>query len=319
MKPIRATATHIAAAPPGMADGTGALRGAAGRRLRSGRAWSGEGPVKLSLLMPAYNEEETIAAVAEALLSQDYPFEIELIIVDDGSSDRTPLHIAQIDDPRVITYRHPRNFGKGAALLTAAQLASGTHVLPFDADLEYAPADIPRLVEPVLAGRCDVVYGARLFGANTVYQSYRFAMGNKMTTLAANVLFDAHLADMHTCLKLVPLGLFRALRLQDTGFGLDSELTARLLRLGIRPFEVPISYHSRSHNEGKKLTWRDGFGCLVTLGRVRFGRGPRSMAELLDAATDAADAAGNGPSAVHENRPAAVGAPSDEQASSGVA
>ncbi|MCC9308205.1 glycosyltransferase family 2 protein [Kitasatospora sp. RB6PN24] len=317
MKPIRAAVPRVAPALEGRTDGAGVHRAtvaATGHRLRSGRSLSGEGPVKLSLLMPAYNEEQTIAAVAGALLSQEYPVEIELIIVDDGSSDRTPLHIAQLDDPRVITYRHPRNFGKGAALLTAAQLASGTHVLPFDADLEYSPADIPRLVEPVLAGRCDVVYGSRLFGANTVYQSYRFAMGNKMTTLAANLLFDAHLADMHTCLKLVPLALFRSLRLKATGFGLDTELTARLLRVGIRPFEVPVSYHSRSHTEGKKLTWHDGVGCLLMLARVRFGGGPRSVAEVLNRTAP-------GPRQGHEVGPhdGRAALPGDEQTSSGVA
>ncbi|MDH6132173.1 glycosyltransferase involved in cell wall biosynthesis [Kitasatospora sp. MAA4] len=297
MKPMHVAEAHRA----------GALAGP-----EVGRPFSGEEPVKLSILMPVYNEERTVASVARALLACDYPCEIELIIVDDGSSDRTPLLIAQLCDERVKSYRHPRNFGKGSALLTAAQLATGTHILPFDADLEYVASDIPRLLAPVLEGRCDVVYGSRLFGVNTVYQSYRYAMGNKLTTLAANLLFDAHLSDLHTCLKLVPLGLFHSLRLRSAGFGLDTEMTAGLLRLGIRPFEVPVTYHSRSHAEGKKLTWHDGVGCLAILGRVRFARVPRTTGE--PAAEPAAGAA-----ALREARSVALGGHPGEPASTGAA
>ncbi|MGI5376054.1 glycosyltransferase family 2 protein [Streptomyces sp. CA-251387] len=240
-----------------------------------GRKWSGDGPVKLSILMAAYNEERTITAAIDSVLAHEYPCEMELIVVDDGSSDRTPLLLAQQANPVVITHRHPHNLGKGAALLTAGGLATGTHILPFDADLEYSPDDIPRLLQPVLQGRCDVVYGARLFGQNTVYQSYRYALGNELMTLAANVLFDAHLADLHTCLKLIPLSLFRSLHLHSRGFGLDTEITACLLRLGIRPFEVPVSYYSRSHADGKKISWHDAVGCFCILGKVRFMRRER--------------------------------------------
>ncbi|MET7290184.1 glycosyltransferase family 2 protein [Streptomyces sp. NPDC005573] len=228
--------------------------------------------MKLSVLMAAFNEERTIAEVTREVLAVDYPCDIELIVVDDGSSDSTPDLLAQLDDPRVTVHRHTVNRGKGAALLTAARLATGTYILPFDADLEYSPEDIPRLLAPVLQKRCEVVYGARLFGFNTVYQSYRYALGNKMTTLAANLLFDANLADMHTCLKLIPIDLFRSFNLRDSGFGLDTEMTAEILRRGLRPFEVPITYHSRTHSEGKKITWQDGLECLFILGRVRFSR-----------------------------------------------
>jgi hypothetical protein len=131
------------------------------------------------------------------------------------------------------------------------------------------------MLAPVVAGRCDVVYGTRLFGVNTVYQSYRYAMGNRFMTLVANVLFDSYLSDLHSCLKLVPRALFDSLRLRETGFGLDTEITASLLRRGIRPFEVPVSYHSRTHAEGKKISWKDGVACLQILGRVRFARDRR--------------------------------------------
>ena len=169
-------------------------------------------------------------------------------------------------------HRHPENMGKGAALRTAASLASGTHILPFDADLEYCPKDIPKLIEPIFTERFEVVYGVRLFGYNTVYRSFRYAVGNKLLTATTNVLFDSYLSDMHTCLKLVPLALFKRLILRENGFGLDTEITATLLRMGIRPFEVPVSYYSRSHADGKKINWRDALACLRILLRVRATR-----------------------------------------------
>ncbi len=226
-------------------------------------------PVKLSILMCAYNEEQRIGRAIAELLQMDYPCDIELIVVDDGSTDGTPLLLAQIDDPRVIVYRHVINLGKGAALRSAVKLASGTHAVPFDADLEYSPADLPRMLEPVLAGRSQVVYGARLFGFYTVYQSYRYAKGNRVMTQLANMIYDAGLSDLHTCLKLIPLPLLKTLPLSEIGFGLDTEITALLLKLGIRPFEIPVSYYSRSHAEGKKIRWQDAVACVRILVQVR--------------------------------------------------
>jgi hypothetical protein len=226
-------------------------------------------PFKLSILMAAYNEEKTIIRVVDEILKADCPCEIELIVVDDGSTDSTPTLLSQVRSPHVVLVRHSVNQGKGAALLAAASLATGTHVLPFDADLEYVPEDIPGVLKPVLTGRCDVVYGVRLFGCNTVYPSYVYAVGNRLLTHMANLLFNAHLTDLHTCLKLLPLATLKSLDLREKGFGLDSEITARLLSRGIRPFEVPVSYYGRSHADGKKIRWRDAVACGWILLRVR--------------------------------------------------
>jgi len=225
--------------------------------------------VRLSILMPAYNEDRTIRAAVQAVLRQEYPCPVELVVVDDGSEIPVARFLDRIGDPRLTLYRHEVNLGKGAALRQAAALATGTHMVPFDADLEYDPADLVAMLAPVLAGRCEIVYGARLSGANTRYQSYRHGLANKLLTLAANLTFDAYISDLHTCLKLMPLDMFRSFSLKESGFGLDTEITARILRTGNRPFEVPASYHSRSKEQGKKIAWRDGVECIGILVRVR--------------------------------------------------
>ncbi len=235
-------------------------------------------PVKISILMCTHNEEQTVMRAVADVLATKYPCEIELIIVDDGSTDATPTLLALIDDRRVIVHRHRGNHGKGAALLSALALATGTHIVPFDADLEYSAEDIARMVAPVIKGRCDVVYGTRLFGYNTVYQSYRYTIGNRLLTGTTNILFNCCLSDLRTCLKLIPLNMVRGLRLRESGFGLDIEMTAMLLRMDVRPFEVPISYYGQSHGQGKEMKWRDVITCLRILSHVRFLRVSRLKA-----------------------------------------
>jgi dolichol-phosphate hexosyltransferase len=228
----------------------------------------------LSIVMPVYNESATVVTAIERVLSVDYPCPVELIVVDDGSSDSTPLLLEDLVGRGVRVVHHERNLGKGAAVRTGVKLASGTHLIILDADLEYSPADIPALLSPVVAGAADHVFGCRVFGMHTQFQSFRFAIGGRLLTLAANVLFDSCLTDMHTCLKLLPLSDFRSLPLSQDGFGLDTELTARLLRSGVRPYEVPVTYHGRRFEQGKKISWRDGFACLGILIKVRAQRRP---------------------------------------------
>jgi dolichol-phosphate hexosyltransferase len=227
--------------------------------------------VKLSILMPVFNEAETVQVVVKRVLDVPYPCDVELVIVDDGSSDGTAGLLAAIHDPRVSVHTHPVNRGKGAAIRTAAAAATGTHVVMCDADLEYWPEDLPALVHPVLDGEAEVVYGTRSFLSHTAF-SFWFVLGNRGVTFFANAIFDSWISDLETCFKLMPLDLYRALDVRSAGFGMEAEITGKLLKRGIRPYEVPIRYRARSRAEGKKLTWRDGVEAVWILTRIRFGR-----------------------------------------------
>jgi glycosyltransferase involved in cell wall biosynthesis len=227
--------------------------------------------VKLSILMPVYNERGLIANAVKQALAVTYPCDIELLIVDDGSRDGTAEVLAGLDDPRVSVQTHARNRGKGAAIRTGGEAATGDYVVILDADLEYDPEDIPKLLEPVLEGRADVVYGSRTFGSHSAY-SFWYVMGNKGVTTAANVIYNCYLSDLETCFKLMPLRLFRELDVRSAGFGMEAEITAKLLRRHIRPYEVAISYRARTREEGKKITWRDGVEALWILARERIRR-----------------------------------------------
>jgi glycosyltransferase involved in cell wall biosynthesis len=227
--------------------------------------------VKLSILMPAYNEGRTIATAIKRILDVQYPCEIELVVVNDGSKDETSRVLDGIDEPRLVRRDHPTNRGKGAAIRTAAAVASGDYMIICDADLEYAPEEIPELLQPVMDGEAVVVYGTRQFGSHSSY-SFWYVMGNKGVTTAANVLFNSYISDLETCFKLMPVGLYRELEVREPGFGMEAEVTAKLLRRGIRPYEIPISYRARGREDGKKITWRDGVEALWILSRIRAGR-----------------------------------------------
>jgi glycosyltransferase involved in cell wall biosynthesis len=225
--------------------------------------------MKLSILMPVYNEYATLVAAVKGVLDVNYPCTFELVIVDDGSTDGTrELYPTLAGDSRIVVRMHERNQGKGAAIRTAAQVATGDYIIICDADLEYSPTQIPSLLEPVTKGDAIVVYGTRTFGSHNAY-SYVYVLGNKGVTTFANVLFNCYISDLETCFKLIPAQLYRDLRVKSAGFGMEAEITGKLLRRGIRPYEVPISYKSRSREAGKKLTWRDGVEALWILLRER--------------------------------------------------
>jgi dolichol-phosphate hexosyltransferase len=228
--------------------------------------------MKLSILMPVFNEAATLERAVKRVLDVDYPVPTELVIVDDGSTDGTrQLYAAWEDHPDVVIHLKERNEGKGAAIRQAAELATGDYVIPCDADLEYAPEEIPMLLAPILDGDAEVVYGTRAFGAHNAY-SYLYVLGNKGVTTFANVVFNCYISDLETCFKLLPRDLYRACDVKAQGFGMEAELTGKLLRAGHRPYEVPISYKARSREQGKKLTWRDGVEAVLILLRERLRR-----------------------------------------------
>ncbi len=224
--------------------------------------------MKVSILMPVFNEQDRLGEALKQCLSQDYPCDWELVVVNDGSSDQTAHILDSWDGDRLRVIHHERNQGKGAAIRTAVSSASGEYMVILDADLEYDPADIPRLLQPVLAGRARVVYGNRTFGGHAAY-SFWYVMGNKFVTLVANILFNSYIGDLETCFKLMPVELYRSLDIRSRGFGMEAEVTGKLLRRRIRPYEIPISYTARTREEGKKITWRDGVQALWILARER--------------------------------------------------
>jgi glycosyltransferase involved in cell wall biosynthesis len=227
-------------------------------------------PRSLSVLVPVFNEEATLDALLSAV-EAEADVVTEIIIVDDCSTDGTAEVLAR-RSPRIPTRiaRHETNQGKGAAIKTGLGMATGDLLLIQDADLEYSPSDYKILIEPFEKSGVDVVYGSRSFGGHAAY-SFWFVIGNRLVTLATNVLFNSYITDMETCFKVMPLDLWRSLGLRSRRFGVEPEVTAKLLRRGHRIYEVPISYNARSRTDGKKLTWVDGLKAVGVLLGVRVG------------------------------------------------
>jgi len=223
----------------------------------------------LTIVMPVYNERETLRVALDRLLAVDMPVPTEVLVVDDGSTDgclETIKDLAETGQVRVV--RQPQNQGKGAALRRGIEEATGSLLSILDADLEYDPADFPNLLEPILAGDARVVYGARSYGGHAAY-SFWYVLGNKGLAMWASLLFDSWLTDIETCLKVAPTGLWRQVSLQSSGFGIEAEVTGKFLSLRERIFEVPISYRARGREEGKKIQWTDGVAALWILLRIR--------------------------------------------------
>jgi dolichol-phosphate hexosyltransferase len=225
----------------------------------------------VTILMPVFNERATIEAAITDALGAELPVATrQLVIIDDGSTDGTREWLAQAqlpDDVEVVP--HAKNRGKGAAIRTGLEHASGTYSAILDADLEYAAADLGPVLEPLLAGRAQVVFGTRAWTSQSSF-SFWYVMGNKSVTMATNVLYNCWISDVMTCHKAMSTQLFRSLKLRERGFAIEPEIAARVLQSGERIYEVPIGYAARSRDEGKKLTALDGVKVLRTLVRCKF-------------------------------------------------
>lgn len=226
---------------------------------------------KLSVIVPVYNERNTVVEAVRRARSVELPLDREIILVDDGSTDGTHRVLAQLEDSTVRVVLHRENRGKGAAVRTGLAHATGDLVVIQDADLEYDPEDWPKLLAPVLKGRARVVYGSRFTGERRNMLFWHW-VGNRFLSLVTNVLYNTTLSDMETCYKLFDRRLLESIRLRSDRFGFEPEVTAKVLRTGERIYEVPISYAGREPEEGKKITWRDGMEALWILLRCRVAR-----------------------------------------------
>ncbi|QEC49571.1 glycosyltransferase family 2 protein [Baekduia soli] len=232
-------------------------------------------PPLVSILVPAYGEAGTIGEVVRRVLALD-GLEIELLVIDDGSTDATvpAAREAAAGDPRLRVLTHDRNRGKGAAVRTGIEASRGDIVVIQDADMEYDPRDLPKVLQPLLDGAADVVYGTRLRGGEPqrAHLFWHF-VGNRFLSLLTNILFNTTISDMEVGYKAFRGDLIRSFRLVSDDFAFEPEVTAKVLRTpGVRLYEIPISYYGRSYDEGKKITWRDGFKAVWTLLRFRFAR-----------------------------------------------
>jgi glycosyltransferase involved in cell wall biosynthesis len=228
--------------------------------------------LKLSILIPVYNERATILEILDRVQEAPLPKVIdekEIIVVDDGSTDGTRALLPQVERQGVSVLYHERNRGKGAAIHTALQRATGDIVVIQDADLEYDPRDYAQLVQPIVEGRVKVAYGSRFLGPRMAMMFWHM-LGNTVLTLMTNILYDAILSDMETGYKAFRADVIKAIPLRARRFDFEPEVTAKVLKRGHRIFEVPISYYGREYREGKKIGWKDGIVAVWTLFKYRF-------------------------------------------------
>ncbi len=228
--------------------------------------------MKLSVVMPVYNERRTLREVVERVLA--VPLELEILCVDDGSKDGSREILAELHahDPRVQVFLQPKNMGKGAALRRGIQEATGDFVIIQDADLEYDPDDYPALLAPLIQDKADVVYGSRFLGAAPHRVLYFWhSVGNKILTLLSNCLTNINLTDMETCYKVFRREVIQSIPLEENRFGFEPEITMKIAKRRLRIYEVGISYWGRTYEEGKKINWKDGFRALWCLLKYSIG------------------------------------------------
>ncbi|MBA2453040.1 MAG: glycosyltransferase family 2 protein [Chloroflexia bacterium] len=229
-----------------------------------------EQDILLSVIVPVYNEERTIAAILDQVRA--IPIPKEIIVVDDFSTDGTrSVLTSEVEAEGTRVFLHSSNLGKGGAVRTGLQHVQGDVVIIQDADLEYDPRDFHALLKPILEGRSKAVYGSRFLGEHKAMYFWH-SLGNKFLTLVTNILFDTTLSDMETCYKVFTRDIADGLDIRQMRWGIDPEITAKILRQGVRIYEVPISYNGREFWEGKKISWTDGFVILWTLLRYRVAR-----------------------------------------------
>ena len=232
----------------------------------------------LSVVIPCYNEEATIQSLIHLVL--DSPWVAEIIVVDDGSKDRSREILATINDPKVQVVLHDVNKGKGAALRTGFQHATSEYVIVQDADLEYDPSEYPLVLEPLLDDRADVVFGSRFLSGRPHRVLYFWhSLGNKFLTLMSNMFTDLNLTDMETCYKCFRREVIQSITIEENRFGFEPEITAKLAKMRIRIYEVGISYSGRTYDEGKKIGWRDGVRAVYCI--VRYSKVGDKFAPLL--------------------------------------
>jgi glycosyltransferase involved in cell wall biosynthesis len=226
--------------------------------------------MKLSIVIPVYNEKDTIHEIIARVLKVDAGLEKEMVIVDDFSKDGTREILEKLNDPRIRVFFHPKNMGKGAALRTGFAQAQGDIVLVQDADLEYDPREYPVLLAPILDGRADVVYGSRfLSGPHRVLFFWHY-VANRMLTTFCNILANLNLTDMETCYKVFKKDVLSRIQLKSDRFGFEPEVTLKVAKLKCRVYEVPISYSGRDYAEGKKIGWKDGVAAIAHMLRFKF-------------------------------------------------